>query len=311
MEIAYWDIADAGGLFQVYNEQFAGVPHCYPVSREEFEKGFPYRNVGYDYHIGDYRERIHSEKLIVGMQNGRILGFADVAVAEYEEEGQKKVTGFIRFLTYQTGRRHIGQALLEECEKYLTDLGMKQIKAFRVDLRFDHSGYHFYHVGYGMISDQMGHICALFGMNGYEKNGGEIFMNWPEYSVAEPEPPDKDAQVIMAWGPPVNAALPGLDVKALRDGKQIGVCESTSVGEFCLAGEAQDWLFIEGLFVEEEEQGKGWGRFLLQRNLWEMRRAGYRNAAISTDWRNYRAQLFYMNYGYQIADTNYEFVRNI
>ena len=93
MDVEQYEPRMAVELAAVYNNVIADVPHCYPVSREEFEKGFPYRNVGYDYHIGDYRERIHSEKLIVGMQNGRILGFADVAVAEYEEEGQRKVTG--------------------------------------------------------------------------------------------------------------------------------------------------------------------------------------------------------------------------
>jgi GNAT superfamily N-acetyltransferase len=83
------------------------------------------------------------------------------------------------------------------------------------------------------------------------------------------------------------------------------------VGEFCRAGEAQDWLFIEGLQVIDAEQGKGWGRYLLQRNLWEMRKQGYKNTVVSTDIGNYRAQLLYMNYGYRIADTTFEFVKRL
>ena len=38
-----------------------------------------------------------------------------------------------------------------------------------------------------------------------------------------------------------------------------------------------------------------------------MRRAGFRHAAISTDWRNDRALLFYANHGYRLADTLNEF----
>jgi len=42
-----------------------------------------------------------------------------------------------------------------------------------------------------------------------------------------------------------------------------------------------------------------------------MRKIGYKNTVISNDWRNYRALLFYANYGYRLADTNYEFVKKI
>ena len=105
--------------------------------------------------------------------------------------------------------------------------------------------------------------------------------------------------------------MPGLYVRAFRNGEEIGACESAPVAEFCPVDEAQDWVFIEGLFVQEEDQGKGWGRYLLQKNLWEMRRLGYKNTVISTDISNYRAWLFYMNYGYRMADTTYEFVKNL
>ena len=140
MKIAYWDIAGAGNLVQVYNDQIAGVPHCYPVSREQFETGFTYHKfAGWG-----YCEDIHSEKLIVGQQNGKIVGFADVAVARIEKDKKKEQRGFIRFLTYQPGCRSVGQAILEEAEKYLADSGMSQINAFRLHGRNDHCGYNYY-----------------------------------------------------------------------------------------------------------------------------------------------------------------------
>lgn len=298
MKIGYLDIADAEKLTRVYNNQFEYVPHCYAVSPDEFMAGFPYHK----YARGSYNEDIHSEKLIFAEQNGEIAGFADVAIAEVQETCK----GFIRFLTYQAGFRSIGQAILEESERYLTNMGVKQIKAFRLNTCSDHCGYHFYHLGYSMISDRMGHICALFAMNGYEKSGGEIFMNWRGYNLPEPTLPDKKVEIVIKQETPEQAALPGLNVRAFLDERQIGDCISISAGEFCKASEAQDWVFISGLGVEAAEQGKGWGRYLLQRNLWEMRKIGYKNTVISTDWENFRAQLFYTNYGYQVADTNYE-----
>ena len=37
----------------------------------------------------------------------------------------------------------------------------------------------------------------------------------------------------------------------------------------------------------------------------ELHGIGYRHAAISTDLRNYRAALFYGNYGYRVVDYTY------
>jgi len=307
MEIMYWDVAKAADLAHTYNEQVAGVPHCYPVSPEDFQAGFPYRKYTDDY----YGEYIHSEKIIVAMQNVGIAGFADVALAEVEEDGRKESIGFIRFLTYKSGCRSAGQALLEESERYLTGLGTDRIKAYRLHFRYDHGGYRFYHIGFSMISDQLGHICALLHMNGYRISGGEIFMNQPSYTLAKPVPPDDQVEIALEQKSPVCAVLPGLCVRAFRNGKRIGTCESTSAGEFSRSEKAQNWLFITGLFVMDAEQGKGWGRYLLQRNLWEMQKAGYKNTVISTDITNFRAQLFYMNYGYRMADTTFEFVKDI
>jgi len=307
MKIAYLGIEDAGKLAHVYNEQIVGVPHCYAVSPEDFEAGLPYRK----FDDRDYHEDIHSEKFIIGEQDGKIVSFADVAIAEIEEGGQKESKGFIRFLTYLPGYRPVGQAILEESERHLTDSDISQIKAFRLNFRNDHCGYHFYHLGYSSVSDQMGHVCALLHMNGYKINGGEIFLDQPEYRANEPVLPHDGVEITIKQGIPEKAVLPGLDVIAYRSGKWIGHCESTSAAEFCQAREAQDWVFISGLYIIEAERGKGWGRYLLQRNLWEMRKIGYKNTVISADIANYRAHLFYMNDGYRVADTTYEFVKNI
>ena len=308
MKIMYWDVADAGNLVHVYNEQLTRVPYCYPVSPEEFEIGVRYRK-----DADEPYEELHSEKFIVGEQNGKIVGFSDVVVVETEEYEQKERIGLIRFLTYQPSYRSVGQALLKESERYLCDLGMSEIRAFRITYDDDDLSYRFYHLGFGLISDQTTHIYALFRMNGYEINSaeqGEVFLNQPEYSVDEPMLPDNQVEIVVKQKPG-RGVLPGLTVQALRSGNEIGVCYSLSAGQYCQTSEVQDWVFIKWIGVEEEEQGKGWGHYLLQRNLWEMQKIGYKNTVISTDITNYRAQLFYTNYGYRVVDTTYGFVKNV
>ncbi len=308
MKIEYWDLANAGELAHIYNEQLAKVPHCYPVSPEEFEIGIRYRK-----DADEPYEELHSEKIIVGEENGKIVGFANAVMVETEKDGQRKDKGLIRFLTYQPGYRSVGQAILAESERYLRDLGMDEIRAFRITYDDDDFSYRFYHLGFGLVSDLMGHVYALFRMNGYEINSaeqGEVFMNQPEYSVDEPVLPDNQVEIFVKQQL-ARGVLPGLTVQAFRGDSEIGICKSFSVGRYCQASEAQNWVFIKWIGVEEEEQRKGWGRYLLQRNLWEARKIGYKNTVISTDITNYRAQLFYMNYGYRLVDTCYGFVKNI
>jgi ribosomal protein S18 acetylase RimI-like enzyme len=63
--------------------------------------------------------------------------------------------------------------------------------------------------------------------------------------------------------------------------------------------------------VEEDFQGQGLGRSLMRRTLAAGREVGYRHASISTDWRNFRAFMFYSNFGYHVADWTYSYARTV
>ena len=305
VKITYWDIANAGELVSVYNAQLTEIPHCYPVSPEEFQAGVSFQKDG-----DGLNENLHSQKIIVGEYGGRIVGFADVAVvSNIDEDGQEECQGLIRLLTYQRGCRQVGQALLEEAESYLSGLGQDQIKAFRISYGVDYC-YRFYNLGFGLVSDRTSHICALFRMNGYDVCGGEIFMSQPGYEVDEPVAPDNQLEISVDTHA-ARGNLPGLVVRALGGGNELGTCKSLSVGDYCRSAEAQDWIFVKWLGVEENGRTNGWGRYLLQRNLWEARKLGYKNTVISCDVKNPRAQLFYTNYGYRVADTAYGFTKRL
>jgi GNAT superfamily N-acetyltransferase len=103
--------------------------------------------------------------------------------------------------------------------------------------------------------------------------------------------------------------LPNVAVRAMLKGQEIGSCIALSGEDLSHAREAHNRIFIDGLGVTDKEQGKGWGRYLLTRTLWEARQLGYRHTIISTDQKNHRAQLFYTNYGYRVTDTVYGFTK--
>ena len=137
---------------------------------------------------------------------------------------------------------------------------------------------------------------------------GEVVLDWQNYDLLDPARPQLEAEVTLEWREG-RGTRPNLRVEARRSGERIGVCESVSCGEF--SGAAQQGLFVEWLWVREDLQRHGLGRYLLQRNLQEMHRIGYRNAAISTDWENHRALLFYSNHGFHTADWTYCYSREL
>lgn len=294
MKIYHKEVADSKDLVRVFNDQLKDIPYFYHVSPKEFENEIVNRN-----NPSNPNADLQSEKIIVGEQDGKILGFAHVSIGELKNWGDPKKGGFIHFMTYKSGYRPIGQAILEECERYLKELGIEQIWVF-----MNSGNYCFYHLGFGYLSDKMAHIVGLFRMNKYETDIGEIFLSYPDYKVSKPILPDKQIKINIVKEDS-KGTLPNLHVKASRNDNEIGECYSVSLGEFYRAKEAQDSFFTKWLGVNEEFQGKGLGKYLLQRMFWEMRKIGYKNAIISTNVKNYRAQLLYTNFGYKITDTSY------
>ena len=161
----------------------------------------------------------------------------------------------------------------------------------------------FYHFKYAYLSVALGQIQALLGYNGYERKLGEVFLAWKNYTVI-PTEPTLEVELSVNWEPS-RGERPNCTVQAFRDGIEIGICQSISGGEFSDSPDAQDWFHTKWLGITDEFQGQGLGRHLLQQTLQEMRDIGYQHAAISTDWENYRAFLFYSNFGYKVSDWTY------
>jgi len=221
---------------------------------------------------------------------------------EKEEDSEQ---GLVRFLGYRRGRRAAGQLLLEAAEEHCRQHDLTQVKAFESRYR-----YWFYYLLPAHLSDRLDHVRALLQFNDYELFQGEVFLDWPDYEPLEPAPTDVPAEIKVEWEDG-RGQRPNVRVRAIRDGGEVGSCYCISDGESSRAPEAQERVFVLELWVTERLQGRRLGRYLLQRALKEAHGKGYRHAAISTDWRNYRAFLFYSNHGFRAADWTYAFRREL
>lgn len=296
MRVEPYSEAMLSDLTTAFNRAVAQVPHCYPVGEAEMAAALAPALGGAP---GD--PRLRSEAVLVAREGSALRGFAHTAVRK-EKDGPADV-GVIRFLWYERGFRAVGQALLAAAEERLRRAGLDRVLACHCD-----DGYRFYHVRYGHLSDHLEHVQALLKLAGYDAVDGEVVLDWPSYAPPAPEPPEADVRVTPEWSVG-RGRLPNVSVKARLGGAQIGTCDCISCGEFTADEAAQDWLFVNGLFINDEHQGKGLGRHLLQRALAEMHGVGYRNASISTDWRNHRALLFYSNYGFHMVDWTFCYAR--
>lgn len=299
MEILQYTPDMQTSLTQFYNHLTADVPHCYPVTEAELAVALRGVTTGKaDKEAGG----LDAEAAFVAMTKGAMQAFIHVGLGQVGEN--REDIGVIRFLGYERGARRAGQAVLEKAEAYMKAHHVSRMFAFSQDCR-----YRFYHFEHAYLSDALDPVQALLGFNGYRRCEGEVFLDWENYSVT-PMPSRLPVTLSVEWTQG-RGQYPNCTAEAHQDGKQVGICESVCGGEFSSYADAQDWLHTVWLGIEDEFQGQGLGRYLLQYALQEMHKVGYRHAAISTSWENYRAFLFYANCGYRIVDWTYGFVKDL
>ena len=285
---------------QFYNHITADVPHCYSVKAEEF--AIAMHRITAD-KVDIKGDGLDSEAAFVAIANGITQAFVHVGISRSGENREENL-GVIRFFGYERGAWRTGQAVLEKAEVYLKTFNVTRISAFPQECR-----YRFYHFDHAYLSDALDQVQGLLGFNGYHRSNGEVFLDWEDYSVT-PVPSSLPVTLSIDWKDG-RGQRPNCIVLAHENGEQVGICESRCGGEFSSHADAQDWLHTTWLGIEDDFQGQGLGRYLLQYALQGMKKIGYRHAAISTAWDNHRAFLFYSNCGYQTVDWTYEFVKNL
>lgn len=293
-----------GDLVAIYNAHVANIPLCDPTSSPRFSEAPSWRD-------SEQEGRVHEQALLVAIEHREPVGFVHLAIGrfpgpELRGDQSERETGTIRFFAYPRGRREVGQSLLHAAEAHLSARDVGRILAFP-----NTGGYVFHRYAFGELSDRCGHVVALLGMNGYDIARGEVFFGWRDYETVTPEPVDKEAEVTVRQVHEKRDCLPGVSVTVKLRGQLVGVCEVHSFGNWGWSSESQATFGLGPIDVEASFQGQGWGRFLLQTACAEARQIGYRHMATSTDWRNFRARLFYANYGCDDLDTAYSFLKEL
>ena len=297
MKVLPYDSSMLPEVTLAYNTAVAGVPHCYPVDQQELASAL----------CPGAHEGRYCDQVLVAADDETTVGFVHVAIVRAELRDWADY-GMIRFLYYTPGRRSAGDALLTAAEDHVRGRGVTRILAFHQDHK-----YAFYHLPQAYLSDRLGHVHGLLGLRGYVRANAEVFMDWPDYTPVESAIPDVgvDVSVVLRWENG-QGKRPDLTVVANCDQEEeIGVCANCSSGRPWWPPEAEDWLHTHWISVGEPYRRKGLGRYMLQRALKEMHDVGYRHAAISTDWRNFPAMLFYTNCGYHVVDWTYGLARDL
>lgn len=296
MEIIQYTPDLLSPLTEFYNELTAEVPHCYHVNVYEFELAMNKVVTG-EYHRDSEKHR--SERVFIAKSNDTIKAFVHTTIS-LKAENEEEDVGFIRFLGYERGNRKAGQVALDKAEEYFNTCNISRIFAFSQNDR-----YRFFHFEHAYLSDTLDHIQGLLGYNGYRRSDGEVFLDWENYEVTPMKAPIP-ITLNVEWKDG-EGQRPNILIEAYLGDKKVGECDSLSCGEFSSHPDAQDWLHTVWLGIEDNFQGQGLGKYLLNHTLQEMHNVGYRHAAISTNWENYRALLFYSNCGYKVVDWTYEY----
>ena len=320
MKISTLPIDQASVLTDFYNDQFSGMPYCYPVTGDEFGTGV----LWHEERDEPYEDLSDESILVAEDDGGAVAGFAHVAICskgeEYDriglhpiEELLKDRIGLIRFFHYRAGARPAGQALLEAAETHLRGFGVDQIRAF------SYFGYRFYRFCHGFQSDRMGHVGALLCMNDYRITRGIILLELPDFAVPDPVLPDSGVTPRFDVRPG-RGKRPNMEFQLFRGDQCIGQGFAQSLGDFCRSPRAQEtfyipWFSIEGSpvggRVSEGEQGKGFGRYMMEVLLREMHQLGYRHATTQANTGSPRPILLYTNMGYRVVDTNYQYFKDL
>ena len=292
MSIEQWDFSESAPLAELYNVHAAEIPYEYPVDQENFVES-----------ITCPTENLTEEVLLVAVEGSQPRGYIHVGMIPNDDSSEKR--GLIRFLVFPRDRRATGQALLDHAHEYLRGLGASAFQAFNY-------GFGYPCTWYGHLKSPWEHIYALLGSNGYRveelsylgKPGWGLVMVWPDFEISEPVISDKALEVQVddtPFWPHLTSYgdLPTVAVRVFRNGEQVGGNETRPYYLPHWGQVPQNMCYTVGMGVNETERGRGIGRYLMERSLFEMQRLGCRYAILDVDSGNYTALMLYTSMGYR------------
>ena len=274
---------DLATVTRLYNELVAGIPCNWPVSAAEFA----------DEVMGD--GRLASADLPFDPANLLVAWVAGTAVG-FVHFHRLEDCGLVRFLTFPDGRSEIGAALLNAAVDRLRRAGRTRIEAWRMT-----NGYPFYTSMHGGCWEQS-HVTNLFLANGFETFHREVvFHRSLDFSRERPSSPDV---------PHVDrSAEPfGHDVLhryAIADGEiEAARASWHRMSALSRHPSARDHGYISEVGTAASHRRLGLGTTLMREMLFDMRRAGLREATLHTMFDNIPAIGLYTRAAFRYVGTN-------
>ena len=293
MEVIQYSSEMLKSITDFYNGLIYDVPYCYPVSSGQFEQVL--KDIT-DISGENEEDELMEETVYIVRNKSTVDAYIHIGIESDEDE--KEYGGIIKFFGYRRGSRESAQTILKKAEEFMRKFNVTRIYAFSKQYQ-----YPIYHYRYAHLSNSLDHIEALLGLNGYTRVNGQVFLNWENFEV-NPTIPHTPLELKLDWKDG-KGSLQNCNLTAYKDGEEIGQCWTNSCGEFNNHPSIQDWVYIDWLGVEEEFQGQGLGKYLLEYTLQELKKVGYKHTTLSTSWDNHLAFLLYTNLGYRVIDWTY------
>lgn len=279
-----------------FNEWLAGLPHCVPVSPEQVSAALE--------GPGSCKaaDRLTESAIQTAWEGGALTAVAHVAIeAATETTGRR---GVLRFVAYEPGHPLAGRRVLDDAERLFRKAGVGEILAWH----YDHT-YPWYHAEHALLSGWLDHVHALLGANGYSAANSEIVLDWPDYVIGRLKAP-VTVELDYAWAEHCPGGLE-LALRAFRGGQEVAICACIGQGAFQPAVEAQDWVYVRWLHVDERLRGRGMGPYLVQTALAAYSERGYRNALVCSTVDNYAARMAYTNMGFRTVDYSWAYHKTL
>ena len=158
------------------------------------------------------------------------------------------------------------------------------------------------------------HICSLLEQNDYVTApyfGGREWMHmmvWRDMDLAEPTLRIPGMQVEVGGAPmfpdePLHGNTPRATVRVVREGEFVGVTEAVSWQLPYWHANPQDVCCTLTLGVDEHQRRRGIGRYLMEKSLFEMKKAGCKHALLGVHVSNEPAMALYKSMGYETIDS--------
>jgi ribosomal protein S18 acetylase RimI-like enzyme len=279
MQIVPYQPAHLPGLYEVYRQTTANVPHC------RFIPSLKYTGLALA------RAEQAGAGLLVAEDHGAVRGVATLRPVAPAADGvpQLEITGLF------APEERTATVLLEACLSRAK--GARRLVAFPAE--HGHCPMPAYNAGWDGLSDKMPSVARVLARHGFAPTYRELHLECaaPHFP---PTPMPAPPGITMVEGTEDGY----LAVRAMAGDQEAGICLFMMLSKYSDHPEADAWGYVDWLHVAEAQRRRGLGRYLMTWTLRRLREQGCRGCWLTTGANNWPAQPLYLSLGFEILDTS-------